>query len=276
MVFLFNRTLSIVIVSSKSHPMQGYSHNIPVPAQISHLIKHIWYANIGANNQVTPDFLIPQLHQELVFLFKGAYRKRKGSSKDMAFQIKESAVIGIQEQLIMSRPIGSVKSVGIQFHPMAFYRLFGEKGANTLNKHLPLRKFGNDSLLLLHDQLAKATSQDEISEQIKLFFLSLEKNTSLSEAGKTTKKCIETLQLFKGEVDFKEWARLNYMTLAELERCFEQFLGLSLHEARTIVKTETSYRRSNTHDDKDIDTGSPLRNLLNDIGMGTPDPCDKP
>ncbi len=275
MVFIFNRTLSIVIVGSKSHQMQGYSHNIPVPASISHLIKHIRYAEIDTNNQVTPDLLVPQLHQELVFLFKGRYRKRKGSSKDMAFEMRESSIIGIQEQLIMSRPIGSTKSIGIQFYPMAFYQLFREAGVNTLNKHLPLPKFGKDSLLQLHDKLAEVNSPKEVADQIEAFFDKLGKTTSLSEAGKTAQKCIETLALFKGVVDFKKWAHLNYITLAELERCFEQFLGLSLQEVQTIVKTAASYLNMNEmNSDKDR-TSSPLRNLLNDIGLGTPYPCDK-
>ncbi len=255
--------------------MQGYSQNIPVPAQISHLIKHIWYADISKNKQRTPDILVPRLHQELVFLFEGSYRKRKGSSKDMTFQVTESVVIGMQEQLIMSRPIGSIKSVGIQFHPMAFYKLFKEKGMRTLNKHLPLHHFDNASLVPLHGQLEKAHSPKETCERIKNFFLKLEKNTALSEAGKTTQKCIETLQLFKGAVDFREWARLHYMTLAELERCFEQFLGLSLLETQAIVQTEASYLDSTTSNHEPPSTDSPLQNLLNDIGLGTPDPCDK-
>lgn len=234
----------------------------------------LWIVDDGPTSQITPDLLLPEGYPEIIFMLGGGYKKRAFSSAGSSFTIEGSVVIGIQEQPIMSRPVGALKCIGIKFNPMGFYGFFGDVGPASFNRHLSLAEFGNEGLLKLDADISKMESISEAIQIIETFFDQHPPKVTISEAWKITSDCQKAIRMAKGTLDINALARTHHMNRDELDRCFIKFMGLPASKMAEIIKTLTAFREK--EDQGQLPT-PPSALLLGDLSREINiDPPDEP
>lgn len=207
-------------------PKQFYNIETIVPLQEK--VVAIWSTESKLPYAITPELLIPNGYVQLLFVINGGYKRRKLSTAQEQFQVKQSVIIGVQDKVIMSQNIGELTCVGVEFDPMQFYLLFGDLGVTACNSHIPIEASGQDALIQLNKKILKATSIPEALNKIESFFVNYPRKIEACETWQLTKNCLQDLRNKNGNT---EEVNSNLLSMN-----FKKFTGFTFEEMSTIIK----------------------------------------
>ncbi|QCW99297.1 hypothetical protein FGM00_03905 [Aggregatimonas sangjinii] len=242
--------------------MNKQLHNIETIASLQENVVAIWSADIMPPHSITPDLLVPDGYIEVLFIISGGFKRRKLSSAHDRFIVNRSVIIGIQDTVFMSQPIGHLKCIGILFDPMQFYLLFGDIGAQLRNKHRPVSKSGHNGLTQLEENIHEAASVTEALQEIESFFADYAPQYTACDNWRMTQDYLQDLRIKKENGIHTDTSKLDTIDQKTLNAIVVQFTGFTLEELSTIISTAVTYEEP----DRDESTSFPsLKKLWNDI-----------
>ncbi len=90
-----------------------YYQKIHPPADMNNVVKYAWIMRCY-EKQSPPDLLIPDGYPELIFVHKGAYRKRFVQARQEELIIDQFCFVGIQSRSVIAdqpEPVGLISAV---------------------------------------------------------------------------------------------------------------------------------------------------------------------
>ena len=193
------------------------------------------------DRQEVPDLLIPDGCPELIWVFKGAYRKVSLADPARAREIDSSCLVGIQNDTQLVTRLGAVHLVGLKLKPAGFARLFPSWPAAAAGQNVPLQQLGMPWLDTLTEELRKCTDAEEVRSTLGHHLAGM---PPADEKLQTVARSIEALIAAKGDLSVRELAEGQHRSVRQLQRYFKQYVGIPPKQFAGIIRFKALYKDS--------------------------------
>lgn len=212
------------------------------PSALDDVVKYGWVMHSQEPIQADRDLLIPDGYPEIIFVLRGAYAKRPIHAQEEVSIIKQSCVIGIQDQTILANRMNHCFLVGLKLYPWGAYRLLGKELALAANHNIIFEQMAIPWLERLKDQLTVDKSQEELTNLISKSLLSQIEQQDSKRSWQEAKMLLQPILKTKGQISVQALAKLCFLSVRQLQRKFKAFYGITPKKFINIIRFKHLYK----------------------------------
>lgn len=210
---------------------------------LSPLVKSCWIMRSSCGDrQEVPDLLIPDGFPELIFIYRGGYRKVALHDPRKAQEITASCLVGVQTETQLVTRLSPVHIVGLKLDPIGLYQLLPAYVAQSAHRNVPLDTVESKWLPSMRARLQSCNSASEV--KAALLRLLPPPPDSEPAGPQLTRQCLRTLLEAKGNLSIKELARRHHRSVRQLQRYFKQYTGITPKQFARLIRFKALYKNS--------------------------------
>ena len=203
------------------------------------LVKCYWTLEVPAEMEAEKQRIIPDGCIEMIFIL-GDDVKRYTSDDDFILQPR-SMVLGQITEPFFVQPTGFVNSFAVRFYPYGFANFVKTPISELANQETPITLlFDEKQAKALEQKIIKATTTAERIAIVEDFLL--EKLSDVSTIDHIVKSTIDLLFTTKGSMPISAILKDRLSTRRNLERKFQQQVGISPKQLGKVVRLQTALR----------------------------------
>jgi AraC-like DNA-binding protein len=220
-----------------------YYKKYPLKGLLEKYVKYAWVMK-SQEEQSGQDLLIPDGYPEIIFVRKGKYQKAFLDPKKKPQIIRQSCIVGIQDQTVLASRMDQCDLVGLKLNPIGAYALFGSQLKNISSCNSHIEDFGMDWLSQLNQHMQHCTEEismiNLLTDQLSVRLKEADKNNKITLAAAYLKMILSV----DGTITVKELADKHFLSLRQYQRNFKTFFGISPKIFLNIIRFKQLYKSS--------------------------------
>lgn len=212
-------------------------------APLSRVLKSCWVMRSSpGDRQTVPDLLIPDGCPEVIFIYRGGYRKVALHQPEASQQVTGSCLVGLQTHTQLVTRLSPVHIVGLKLKPVGFYQLFPEKAAEAAERNLPITQLRHPWLQGLEAELRAFTTANEVQHHLQSALLP--QCRPIPNGLAVVQRCIAAQLREQGQIPIQDLARQHHSSIRQLQRYFKQYTGITPKQFARLIRFKALYKDS--------------------------------
>lgn len=206
-------------------------------ARLAGQVRCYFVVDAGKASYEHDELLLPDGYAEIVFALDAGY-ERWAVGKERRSVMRRSYVIGGRSHSVMTSGSRRLKLVGIKLEPQALRRLIGAPLGEFRDATLDLRDLNHRPLLSLENEIADASSVEDIAATLDGFFL---RHLDVGASDPVVDWMVHGIRGSRGALSIAHVSERLGMDERTVERRFADFIGMTPKKYARIVRFKHSY-----------------------------------